>query len=188
MKPLSSWQLDLDARLNFINTWIEKGKPVCFWISGFYFPQAFLTGTLQNHARKYNVEIDRLEFNTYYKPEDVTSQTITEPPTDGVYVFGMYMEGARWDYADKAIRPSMPKVLYTEFPLMHFEPKLDRKAPDGIYRCPVYKVLSRRGTLSTTGHSTNFVMWVELPGGKKDIKNNLGLSDQEYWIKAGVAM
>ena len=36
--------------------------------------------------------------------------------------------------------------------------------------------------------STNFVMWVELPGGKKDIKNNLGLSDQEYWIKAGVAM
>lgn len=37
LKPLGSWINNLVDRLNFMNTWIEKGHPSSFWISGFYF-------------------------------------------------------------------------------------------------------------------------------------------------------
>ena len=63
-------------------------------------------------------------------------------------------------------------------PMLLLLPQADRKVPEtGIYNCPVYKVVSRKGTLSTTGHSTNFVRFMEMPTDESE----------EVWIRAGVA-
>lgn len=186
MKPCSSWVLDLVERIQFVNRWIDYGQPAVFWISGFYFPQAFLTGSMQNFARKFHYPIDTIGFNFNFIDEPWNE--FKNQPEDGVYIRGLYLEGARWDSASHSLDDSLPKQLYTDLPVIHLSPEQHRKDPtEGIYRCPVYKILSRRGTLSTTGHSTNFIMWIEIPSKRTNIINNEGKADQEEWIRAGVA-
>ncbi len=104
---------------------------------------------------------------------------VTERPADGCYVYGMYLEGAKWNYSNHKLDHSKNRELYTDMPLIHLIPVVNRKIPEeGVYHCPLYKVLSRQGSLSTTGHSTNFVLFVELPT----------TEDDSIWIKAGVAL
>ncbi|XP_076467072.1 dynein axonemal heavy chain 1-like isoform X2 [Babylonia areolata] len=177
LKPLASWTLDLIQRMNFIQEWIDHGIPSVLWISGFFFPQAFLTGTLQNFARKKVISIDTISFN--FKIMRETHQELKEAPEDGCYIRGMFAEGARWDYTRHVLTESRPKELFTDMPVVWLIPAANRQVPEsGIYECPVYKTLTRAGTLSTTGHSTNFVFAVELPSDKP----------QQHWIQRGVAM
>jgi len=96
LKPLASWTDDLLKRIEFLRNWIEKGPPPIYWVSGFFFPQAFFTGTKQNFARKHHIAIDELSFD-FKILDDMLPQQFTEKPEDGCYCWGMYMEGARWD-------------------------------------------------------------------------------------------
>lgn len=97
LKPLSSWIIDCNDRINFLNTWIKDGTPKVYWLSGFFFPQAFLTGTLQNYARKYTIAVDKLDFEFIFK-DKITFKDVTEKPEDGCLFYGLYLEGCKWDY------------------------------------------------------------------------------------------
>jgi dynein heavy chain len=178
LKPLSAWSLDLIQRLDFLNNWIDNGVPMHYWLPGFFFPQAFLTGTLQNFARKYQLPIDTISFAT--EVLKVASDTdITEAPEEGCYIHGMFLEGARWDADNHHLEESKAKELYTLFVPVHLNPVSKRVIPtEGIYKCPCYKVLTRAGTLSTTGHSTNYVCPLELPS----------IHPAAHWSGRGVAL
>jgi dynein heavy chain len=195
LMPLGAWFKDLLKRLDFMGGWIERGTPPAFWISGFFFPQGFLTGTLQNYARKYQLPIDSISFG--FQIIEEKGEEITEKPEDGCYIFGLFLEGARWSHEQTSLIDPKPKELFSPLPTMHLQPGQDLEQPkEGVYRCPVYKILTRTGTLSTTGHSTNFVCWILLQSNKEDCfrsslvsetNQQVLFADQAYWIKAGVA-
>jgi len=108
LKPLASWINDLIERIEFFKNWVSGGPPPTYWISGFFFPQAFFTGTLQNYARKHRIAIDELtfEFKMY---DEILPSEVTEKPDDGCYVWGMFMEGARWNSTTHLLDDSNPK-------------------------------------------------------------------------------
>ncbi len=90
---------------------------------------------------------------------------------------------------------SKPKELYVPCPCIFFKPVKDRVLPYGptpwfatidkeaeadptkitAYVCPMYKTSTRAGTLSTTGHSTNFVMYLQLLHAGKG---------QDHWVRS----
>ncbi|KPI89108.1 putative dynein heavy chain [Leptomonas seymouri] len=176
LKPLSNWLDDLVRRTHFVADWYEQGPPAAFWFGGFFFPQAFLTGSLQNYARQVHEAIDRISFQFQLQSPSVQPATATRPEK-GALVYGLYMEGARWDPELHSLVESRPKELYVEVPMLLLDPVVNRARNPQDYVCPVYKTLTRAGTLSTTGHSTNFVLPIEIPT----------QVPPSHWIERGVA-
>ena len=101
------------------------------------------------------------------------------PPPPGVIVFGLYLEGARFCHDRWQVADSTPGRMYDLLPAIHFKPAVGHRQAPNTYACPVYKTAVRKGVLSTTGMSTNFVVPIELPIAPGE--------PEQKWILAGCA-
>ena len=146
-------------------------------------------------TRKHQLPIDTVAFDHAVLPPEEQREAEANKVADGVGVWGLFIEGARWEVDSHVLAESRARELFTTMPYLHLLPKLktDIEAVKGradlctgeengtkhVLMCPVYKTSVRQGVLSTTGHSTNFVMFVLLPMAPENT--------QKHWIKRGVA-
>ncbi|KAM5302059.1 dynein axonemal heavy chain 14 [Glossophaga mutica] len=192
----------VDEESNF-----SGGFPVRYWLPAFFFPQAFLTAVLQDYGRSQGLSMDTLTF-THHVVSDtpecqekelsiITQRALnivrrafkaTDSTHIGVHVFGLFMEGARWNHEEKVLEDSLPHELCCDFPEIHFLPtKISTETPNTsnqtdselyTFECPVYQTPERLRTLTSTGLPSNFLMSVYLPTKKLP----------SHWITMQVAL
>ena len=174
LKPLGSWIRDLTARCQFFQGWLQNELPKAFWLSGFTYPTGFLTGLLQTSARKNGISIDTLAWE--FPVLEETLSNITQHPTEGAYIYGMFLEGARWDNKNQCLTDANPLELIATMPTVHFQPSENKKKTvKGVYVCPLYLYPIRTGTRERP----SFMLPVDIRSG--DV-------DGDYWTKRGTAL
>uniref|UniRef100_A0A8C4H102 Dynein, axonemal, heavy chain 5 n=1 Tax=Dicentrarchus labrax TaxID=13489 RepID=A0A8C4H102_DICLA len=166
---LGFWFTELLERNRQFQAWIFEGRPNCFWMTGFFNPQGFLTAMRQEITRaNKGWALDRMVLCN-----DVTrwmKDDITQPPAEGVYVYGLYLEGAGWDRRSCKLIDSKPKVLFEMMPVIRMYAENNGVKDSRLYSCPIYKKPVRT--------DMNYIAAV-------DLKTSL---PPEYWILRGVAL
>lgn len=176
-KPLASWVRDLVERVDFFAQWALTGRPpLIFWISAFTFPSGFLTAVLQMAARNNGVSIDTLAWE--FPVMTLDDVNIIEQPKDGVYVRGLYLEGAGWDRKNAMLVEPQPMELVCGMPTIHFKPvDVKKVAKKGYYSCPCYYYPNRAGEGGALAWS--FVISVDL---------KVGAVSPDHYIRRGTAL
>uniref|UniRef100_UPI0037E892BB dynein axonemal heavy chain 8-like n=1 Tax=Semicossyphus pulcher TaxID=241346 RepID=UPI0037E892BB len=167
---LGFWFTELLERNKQFHSWVFEGRPKTFWMTGFFNPQGFLTAMRQEVTRaNKGWALDTVTLHN--KVLKQAKEEITTSPTEGVYVYGLYLDGAAWDRKNTHLIESSPKVLFTALPVIHMF-AINSTAPvdPKLYVCPIYKK-PRRTDL-------NYITAVVLPT----------VQSPDHWILRGVAL
>ena len=170
--PLREYMDDLNMRVTFLEKWVSDKKPIIFNLGAFYHPEEFLTAILQVFARKHNVPFDSLSWET----APVAGKPQREP-IEGIYIQGLPIEGAKWDFDQNELTECGQKDLINYLPLMHLSPTKEKKSydNDSIYECPVFRTQNRgTGALDLP----NYIISLFLPAGRQS---------SDHWVQRSVA-
>ncbi|TNN76759.1 Dynein heavy chain 2, axonemal [Liparis tanakae] len=175
LKPLAAWTRDLCLRVSEFARWAETAQPPnLFWLSSFTLPNGFLTAVLQSSARQYNISVDTLSWE--FIVSTVDDRNLIYPPKDGVFVRGLYLEGAGWDKRNACLVEAEPMKMVCPMPTIHFKTVENRKkAAKSMYLCPCYYFPVRSGGAGRP----SFVVGIELKA---------GAVTPDHWIKRGTAL
>jgi len=166
---LGFWFSDLQQRNEQFRSWVFEGRPTLFWMTGFFNPQGFLTAMRQEVTRAHKGwALDNVSLTN----DVLKDSTDLKPPAEGVYITGLFIEGAGWDRKNCRLTEAKPKILTEQMPVMHLNANIQTTRDPRLYSCPVYKK-QRRTDL-------NFITAVDLRTGIKD--------GPDYWTLRGVAL
>ncbi|CAG4949545.1 unnamed protein product [Colias eurytheme] len=172
MKPLGSWCRELWLRGLHLGGWAgaPRAPPTLCWLPALVAPTGFLTAVMQTTARGEGWPIDTLCWEFTVMPLEETA--FVRPPRDGgVYIRGLYLEGASWNKKEGYLQEPLPMQLVFPVSPIHFKPvRSTGRRLKNRYVCPTYYYPKRMGA---------FVVAVDLHSGKES---------PDFWVKRGTAL
>lgn len=148
---LGAWYASLLSRDGQYRSWLYDGRPNSFWLTGFFNPQGYLTAVQQEITRAHKNENWALDSVIVHATvtEIMNPDNVKSHPKEGLYVHGLFMDGAAWRPHEGTLVESEPKKLFSAMPLILVTAvtKADKRqlagggnyGPFGAYDCPVYK-------------------------------------------------
>lgn len=121
-RGLTSWTENIKARMDQMNLWKEDPVklPKVVFINRLINPNSFLTAIKQVFCRESNPqqELNKTMIMTEVQKKWYWEADLNElRKTDGAYVFGFQVEGARWDM-NSGVEESAPKVSFSIVPVV----------------------------------------------------------------------
>jgi len=157
------WFQSFLERVGQLTKWLDNGRPYAFWLTGFFNPQGFLTAARQEVARKHqgwalDGVLQYTEVTKYDKEE------LKSGADEGVYIWGLQLDGAGWDKKGVRLVDPKPKQLFIQLPVILVSGVLEKehRRDPSLYSCPTY-MYPRRGT----GATGTYVTQIDLPSGAK---------------------
>jgi len=140
------WFANMSNRADQLSLWLKNGRPMTFWLTGFFNPSGFLTASRQEVCRSHSKDGWALDdcVNTF----EVLKQDkddIKHGPAEGIFIHGLSLDGARWDRQRGALTDSEPKVRFAALPVLHISATAERRkgGKEILYECPIYTCPAR---------------------------------------------
>ena len=174
---LGFWFTELLERNGQFSKWIFSARPSVFWMTGLFNPQGFLTAMRQEVTRAHRGwALDSVILHN--EVTKMMKEDVAMPPPEGVYVQGLYLDGAGWDRRSCRLTEPPPKVLFTQLPVIHLYAvhTAEHCRDPKLYSCPVYKK-PRRTDLTYVTAVTLRTPSTPTPAAHPD-----------YWVMRGVAL
>jgi len=167
---LGFWYTELLERDGQFKRWCYHGRPKVFWITGFFNPQGFFTAMRQEVTRLHKGwALDSVicqNLVTRFSRED-----IHDAPPEGVYIHGLFLEGASLDRKSGKLVESKAKVLFEQMPVIYMYAINTTAGKDArLYECPIYRKPART--------DLNYI-------GSIDFESDTG---PRHWTMRGVAL
>eukprot|EP00762_Andalucia_godoyi_P000483 ANDGO_03248.mRNA.1 Dynein gamma chain len=135
---LGNWFTSLLNRSEQFTRWLEVGRPKVIWLTGFMNPQGLLTAVRQEVTRAHQWALDDIVLRTEVIPKE--REEVKDGPSEGIYIYGLFLEGAAWHKAQDKLVDQPPKILYHALPVLYVTAVQSsaKKQTGNQYKCPVY--------------------------------------------------
>ncbi|CAK4711321.1 unnamed protein product [Aphanomyces euteiches] len=196
-KSLTGWFVDMIKRHQQLQMWsTDFVTPFSLWLPGLFNPTAYTTACLQVTSRRKMMPLNKMTVETHMTVFP-NVDAVNYYPDDGVFVHGLYIEGARWNTLEEisnrykvgtspatecggVIVDSNPKELLWMMPVVYVKAVETKPLWEPtsvgylrhdplVYECPVYLTRFRGPT---------YVLLATLP-------TDCG---REKWVLRGVAL
>ena len=163
LKSLGPWFFELLERVSKLLYVCDYGPiAASIWIAGLFSPALIFTAALQVESRHTGVPVELCSIQCVVTGHEWVSDKGRNEHRDnkaesGYFIYGMFIDGARWDVVEGCLTDQRPKEYLPKLPLVHIKAALKSnntfsmdegvQTDLNIYDCPTFRNFAKESVI-----------------------------------------